>query len=191
MAISKRLRFEILRRDNHACRYCGATAPDAKLTVDHVIPEALGGSDEPTNLVAACTHCNSGKSSVPPDAELVADVATDAFRWSLAMQEVAAIREQEIEDRRELLSWFNMIWHDWSARGEPIPAPEGFGAVVKFVAAGLTRPQLQDLVRVAMQASHVPPAATWRYFCGCCWRRIRENADMAADLLKASEYEGE
>lgn len=23
MAISKRLRYEILRRDNHACRYCG------------------------------------------------------------------------------------------------------------------------------------------------------------------------
>lgn len=34
-----------------------------------------------------------------------------------------------------------------------------------------------------------PP--TWRYFCGCCWRRIRDNADMAADLLKATEYEGE
>lgn len=33
--------------------------------------------------------------------------------------------------------------------------------------------------------------ATWRYFCGCCWRRIRDNADMAADLLKATEYEGE
>ena len=32
MAVSKRLRFEILRRDNHACRYCGQMAPDVKLT---------------------------------------------------------------------------------------------------------------------------------------------------------------
>jgi len=38
MAVSKRLRFEILRRDDHACRYCGATAPEAKL--------AAGGSSD-------------------------------------------------------------------------------------------------------------------------------------------------
>lgn len=65
MTVSKRLRFEILRRDNHACRYCGGVAPDATITVDHVVPVALGGSDDPSNLVAACKDCNAGKSSVP------------------------------------------------------------------------------------------------------------------------------
>jgi 5-methylcytosine-specific restriction endonuclease McrA len=54
MAVSKRLRYEILRRDNYACRYCGATAPDVKLNVDHVIPQSLGGSDKPDNLVTSC-----------------------------------------------------------------------------------------------------------------------------------------
>ena len=54
MAVTKRMRFEILRRDNHACRYCGATAPDVKLAVDHVTPVALGGTDSPDNLVASC-----------------------------------------------------------------------------------------------------------------------------------------
>ena len=54
MAVSKRTRFEVLRRDNHTCRYCGQSAPDVKLTVDHVLPVALGGHDDPTNLVAAC-----------------------------------------------------------------------------------------------------------------------------------------
>ena len=193
MAASKRLRFEILRRDNHACRYCGATAPDAKLTVDHVMPEALGGSDEPTNLVTACSDCNSGKSSVPPDAPILADVEADALRWARAMQHVAAIGAQEIEARHEIVAWFKNLWEGWryGPHNEPIPAPDGFDAVLKFFDAGLTEVEIEDLVRVAMQATHVPPAATWRYFCGCCWRRIRENADMAADLLKASEYEGE
>lgn len=54
MAISKRLRFEVLRRDNHMCRYCGRGAPDVALTVDHVVPVALGGHSDPTNLVTAC-----------------------------------------------------------------------------------------------------------------------------------------
>lgn len=77
MAVSRRLRFEILRRDGHTCRYCGAKAPEAALTVDHVIPVALGGGDEPNNLVAACSDCNSGKSSVPADAAVVEDVDED------------------------------------------------------------------------------------------------------------------
>ena len=41
MAVSKRLRYEILRRDNHTCRYCGESAPDVKLTIDHVVPVSL------------------------------------------------------------------------------------------------------------------------------------------------------
>lgn len=78
MAVSKRLRYEILRRDNHACRYCGATAPDVKLNVDHVIPTSLGGSDAPMNLVTACADCNGGKTSSMPTP--VADVDQETFR---------------------------------------------------------------------------------------------------------------
>ena len=48
-------RHQLLRRDNHACRYCGRSAPEVPLTVDAVVPEALGGSHkDPANLVAAC-----------------------------------------------------------------------------------------------------------------------------------------
>ena len=55
MAVSKRVRYEVLRRDNYACRYCGATAGSgAQLVVDHVMPVSLGGTDDPTNLVACC-----------------------------------------------------------------------------------------------------------------------------------------
>lgn len=44
MAVSKRLRFEVLKRDNYTCRYCRAS--DGELTIDHVTPVALGGTDE-------------------------------------------------------------------------------------------------------------------------------------------------
>ena len=82
MAISKRTRYEVLRRDDHRCRYCGAAAPDVKLTIDHVVPVSLGGSDEPGNLVAACPDCNAGKAASNPDAPLVADVSDKAIRWA-------------------------------------------------------------------------------------------------------------
>ena len=47
---------EMLRQ--RPCFYCGETPAG---TIDHVIPTSRGGKDEPFNLVAACTSCNSSK----------------------------------------------------------------------------------------------------------------------------------
>lgn len=58
---SKKLRFEILKRDSFTCNWCGKSAPDALLHVDHIHPESKGGTDEPTNLITACVDCNLGK----------------------------------------------------------------------------------------------------------------------------------
>lgn len=58
-------RERIYRRDGHTCVYCGATAADALLTLDHVMPRALGGNNATTNLVTACIHCNSARKTAP------------------------------------------------------------------------------------------------------------------------------
>lgn len=54
------LRQSILDRDGHACTYCGGT--DEPFHIDHVIPVAKGGSDDPANLTVACAQCNLSKS---------------------------------------------------------------------------------------------------------------------------------
>jgi 5-methylcytosine-specific restriction endonuclease McrA len=59
--LTKRVRFEILKRDGFACRYCGAKAPDVVLHCDHVHPVSRGGKNELENLVTACRDCNAGK----------------------------------------------------------------------------------------------------------------------------------
>jgi len=115
MAVSQRLRYEILRRDNHACRYCGATAPDVKLNVDHVIPQALGGNDAPTNLVTACTTCNGGKTSSMPNAMPVADVSQGTF------QRAAALRHEADQRRLVTFTHLYMVWMwAWERTGQPI-----------------------------------------------------------------------
>lgn len=124
MALSRRLRFEILRRDGHTCRYCGGMAPDVKLTVDHVIPTALGGSDEPSNLVAACADCNAGKSSVQPGSDLVEDVAADAVRWARAMQAAVTNRLAEREVIDDQLERFKEAWNAWTYPVEITVPPE-------------------------------------------------------------------
>lgn len=51
-------RLVILERDRRRCHYCGQLAD----SVDHVLPKIDGGTDDPTNLVACCTPCNSRRS---------------------------------------------------------------------------------------------------------------------------------
>jgi len=47
------------------CQYCGAKG--IPLTIDHVIPKALGGKDIWTNLVTACHSCNNRKGNRTPE----------------------------------------------------------------------------------------------------------------------------
>lgn len=77
MAVPKRLRYEVLRRDNFSCRYCGARAPLAELHVDHVIPRRHGGRDAAWNLTAACVECNLGKTDGVPDELTIREVRED------------------------------------------------------------------------------------------------------------------
>lgn len=55
------LRFSILSRDKYTCQYCGRRAPRVELHIEHMISVNDGGSNHPSNLVAACTDCNWGK----------------------------------------------------------------------------------------------------------------------------------
>ena len=61
--LSKGIRFEVFKRDNFTCQYCGAKAPDVILEVDHINPIKLGGTNEIMNLVTSCFNCNRGKSA--------------------------------------------------------------------------------------------------------------------------------
>lgn len=55
------VRHEVLARDGFRCRYCGASAEEAKLHVDHIRPVSRGGDNDPGNLLTACSACNLGK----------------------------------------------------------------------------------------------------------------------------------
>ena len=84
MALPKSLRFEILRRDNFACRYCGAKAPFVALHVDHVIPRKHGGTNARWNLTAACQACNIGKRDGVPTDDVIREVRLDEVTYQVS-----------------------------------------------------------------------------------------------------------
>lgn len=191
MAVSKRLRYEIFRRDNHTCRYCGASAPHVPLRVDHVTPVALGGTDTPENLVTSCEPCNSGKSSASPDATHVADVSDTALKWSAAMQQAADNLRQQETPKDEYRDAFLAEWNRWgTGEGEDRKAMELPGdwkpSLERFRVAGLPAWVWADIVDTAMGYDKVLPANKFKYCCGIAWNKVTELQAEARRIVSAS-----
>jgi hypothetical protein len=170
MAVSKRTRFEVLRRDNYTCRYCRSA--DNPLRVDHVTPVALGGTDDPTNLVAACQDCNAGKSSTSLSGEHVADIKADAIRWASAMQRAAEEEAANLPTTPDDLQWFRSKWYDLTFTSPPFDWQR---SIETFMAHGMTRDLIErTLAGAARRLKEIGPDDRFRYFCGCCWGKVRD-----------------
>lgn len=187
MAVSKRTRFEVLRRDNYTCRYCRST--ESELTIDHVTPLALGGTDDPANLVACCKDCNSGKTSTSPDEGTVAQVADDAMRWAAAMAKAAEIDEAKAAVTASIIEWFEDVWATFTPSWADLPADFDV-SILQFRAIGLPATAVEEAVRITGSKRDVSQRQMWRYFCGICWNKVRELQQVAADILAAEGGDG-
>lgn len=93
--LSKKVRFEVFKRDSFTCQYCGKSAPGVILEVDHIKPVSKEGDNEITNLITACRDCNAGKS----DRELSDDTVMAKRKAQL----------DELQERREQIEMM-MEW---------------------------------------------------------------------------------
>lgn len=174
-AISKKVRFEVFKRDGFTCQYCGAHPPQAILHVDHIIPVAEGGGNEDTNLVTACDHCNLGKSAnslakIPASlAERAAEVAEREEQLRGYSEVMAAQRERIEDDAWEVAEVFmrrfaqDGIRRDW------------LESIKRFV----ERIGVHECIR-AMEiatARQRYPNKCFPYFCGICWNIVRREGE--------------
>lgn len=74
-AISPQFRHEIAEKSKNRCAYCLSQQDISgiKFTIDHIIPESLGGETATDNLCLACWDCNLTKqnriSAVDPETD--------------------------------------------------------------------------------------------------------------------------
>jgi HNH endonuclease len=177
MAVSKRTRFEIFKRDGFRCVYCGATPNTTVLHVDHVEPKAKGGTDDPSNLVTSCQPCNGGKSDVRlQDKRLHSGMSTEDARehaeqimgYLEAQRAILAARDTMIDALRQR-------WEE--AIGWTLPASER--ASLGMFLEHFTFADLASAVDIAASKFCAPVGSAsrarsaFRYFCGIVhtWRR--------------------
>jgi 5-methylcytosine-specific restriction enzyme A len=61
ISIPAEVRRLVFERDRYQCQSCGRTALAVKLTIDHIIALAQGGTNDISNLQTLCDRCNSRK----------------------------------------------------------------------------------------------------------------------------------
>lgn len=59
-------RINIFRRDGDTCQYCARSFSKSELTIDHVVPRAMGGRSTWDNVVCCCVACNRKKGGRTP-----------------------------------------------------------------------------------------------------------------------------
>ncbi len=61
ISIPPEVKHYVFQRDNYQCRSCGKMQQETALELDHIIPIALGGSNDISNLQTLCRRCNQRK----------------------------------------------------------------------------------------------------------------------------------
>lgn len=174
MAVTKRTRFEVLRRDNYTCRYC--RSEDGALTVDHVTPTALGGGDGPDNLVAACKDCNAGKSSTSPDERTVTDVSADELEWASNLRAALAAYDKALDEKWLYRDFFYGEWSGWTfSDGRTVELPDNWEkSIDQWASLGVQTGTLTEAIRITMTKDGLRRGDEFRYFAGVVWSIVRE-----------------
>ena len=89
-------RAEVKRRARELCEYCRSSTrlTGHEFTVDHIVPRALGGSDEPENLCFCCFWCNNAKQARTE--------AIDPWTGKLALDEIKRCKDLGLHGMGEL-----------------------------------------------------------------------------------------
>ena len=171
-AISKKLRFEIFKRDLFTCQYCGATPPSVVLQVDHIKPVADGGGNEEENLIASCTDCNQGKGarllSTAPE--------TLAKKTELQKEKQEQLREFEkimSLKKAAMTRKVNQLENYFGEQTDHCFA-DHFKKSVRMFFEKLPKHDVYKAMDISL-SKHSDIETILKYFCGVCWRMIKES----------------
>ena len=89
MAVSPATRRVVRERAQRRCEYCHADErwQFVRFTIDHLLPQSAGGSDDADNLALACRNCNARRGNRlagrdPVTAEVVPIFNPRQERWA-------------------------------------------------------------------------------------------------------------
>ena len=171
-SISKKIRFEIFKRDEFTCQYCGQTPPGVTLEVDHIKPVSKNGSSDKNNLITSCFDCNRGKSNIPlteitPTIKENLDKLNEKHDQLIAYERLQKkIRTKNVKDCQKVSELYTEFFPKYVLTDSFINrSVKGFvdklGLYEVLDSLGIAYSKINDADEVL------------RYFCSICWSKIR------------------
>lgn len=174
--LSQKTRFEVFKRDNFKCQYCGRSAPDVILEVDHITPVAEGGDNDILNLITSCKECNRGKGKTRLD-------DNQAIAKQMAQLEELNERREQLE---MLIQWKNELMdirdkevecikkYYKQATGRDVTEYEE-QTIIKRLTRQFSIPEIFDAMDIAI--SRYSPAQALTKIGGICYNRQQNKND--------------
>lgn len=172
--ISKKLRFEIFKRDSFKCQYCGAKPPKVPLEVDHIVPVSKGGKNDELNLITSCFDCNRGKSN--NELEIVLDTTLSKVqKIRVAQEQYREIKKLQNKEKKIMNEQINEIESVYSSVFQDYYFANKFRISVKKFILKLSFEEVLESMETACNKPRLNNSTVLTYFCGVCWGKIREN----------------
>lgn len=172
MSISKKIRFEVFKRDGFTCAYCGKSPPEVTLECDHIDPKSKGGSNDINNLITACFDCNRGKSNtelakIPAklheNYEILKETESQLAEYHKFIRKIDRRINKEIQ---KVDATYTEMFPDYELN-------EKFKrGTIKTLLKSLPVQEVVDAMFLA--GSRIPDHdRAVKYFCGICWNKIK------------------
>lgn len=170
---SRKIRFDVFKRDNFACQYCGRTPPAIILELDHIVPKSKGGVESIDNYIAACFDCNRGKGkhkldSIPSGISDNIELIKEKRRQLKAFNRFIEKQEREYEDA---ILDINEIFSDTFPDRKPT---DRFNRTTKRFLILLPKSKVEDAMALACDRVTDDSNRALSYFCGICWNWIKK-----------------
>ena len=174
MSISKKIRFEVFKRDAFKCAYCGKTPPEVVIEVDHIQPRSRKGSDDINNLITACFDCNRGKKNIPlkiipskinENLKILKEKELQVKEYRKFIEKIQHRINKDIEDIAQIYRE-QYKGRDFSENFKKI-------SIKKFLEL-LPKYEVEDSLRQSINKIPYDNNRVISYFCGVCWKKIKK-----------------
>lgn len=171
IALTKKQRFNVFKRDSFCCQYCGSTPPSVVLEVDHIYPVSLGGKNSIENLITACFDCNRGKGagllttlpdSITSKSELMAEKIEQLKAFERLIKAKKKIEERGINEVESAFQiYFSNLLFSNKFR-------ESIRVFLQKLPSNIV---VESMHRACSKIDDKDNAL--KYFCGICWGIIK------------------
>lgn len=177
MAIGKKLRFEVFKRDGFTCRYCGRRPPEVILNADHVTPVSKGGEDVLDNLATSCWDCNNGKSNHEVPGDTMPPVPPPIK--SEELQRLQEAHDRITQRRGKNWQWTEDFIDTWKQLSGENPYEIDIDVrlrdSLKCFLKKMSPSEITEALQIAFEADASKDHNRFKYFCGICWRMIKKD----------------